>query len=489
MTSRQNDKRGTTTTLERRTLRYIEQRGLLAASDSIVIGVSGGADSTALLLLLDRLTSRLDLRLHAAYFDHRLRPRAATARERRFLEELTGSLNIPFSTGEGDVRIHARANRLSLEEAAREMRYRFLAQTALDAAAQAVAVGHTADDQAETVLMNILRGAGPTGLSGMAPSSPLPVALPGTEGVRLVRPLLAMRRAETEAYCRERGQTPLEDKSNRSLRFRRNLLRLRVLPTLREYNPRVDEALLRLADAAAEERRTLDEETERALADVGTTGEGVARLSLPKLRALAAGMRLQIMRLATTRLLGDGQDITSQHMRSMAEAVDKPTGTQIDLPRGLSLQVDYDELTLSLGPEEAEAMLPVTETPLAVPGITAVAGWRFECALVERPEGKPSTGDGLEAWLYAASVVGRLAVRRRRAGDRFRPLGMDGERKLQDIFVDLKVARRHRDSVPVVCDERGIVWVAGYRIAGRARLTGEGGPALRICAVREESRP
>jgi tRNA(Ile)-lysidine synthase len=472
--------------LERNVFRYVRAHNLLPAGGTVLAGVSGGADSTALLLLLVALAPKLGIEVRAAYFDHQLRGRSASEREHRTVTALAESLGVPLSTGAGDVRTYAREKRLGTEEAARELRYPFLARAARDCGARTVAVGHTADDQVETVLMHILRGSGLAGLAGILPQSPWPVATPEARDLTLVRPLLEVCRAQTEAYCREAGYQPLEDASNRSPRFRRNVVRYRLLPLLREHVRGVDAAILRLARAAAAERQAINRAAEQALARAGSIEDGVVRLSQAPLREMPAGLLPHLMRLAASRLLGDARDIGERHLLAMSAVARKPAGTELDLPRGLHLRVDYGEVVLTVNEAEpACEALPIEGVELAVPGSTSAGGWRFEASIVDR--GEPAApAKEWEARIDAGSVEGRLAVRRRRHGDRFQPLGMAGEKKLQDVFVDAKVPRRERDSVPVICDDGGILWIAGYRIAERVKVAESTRRVLRLRATRRE---
>lgn len=470
-------------------MHYVRTHGLTQPGEAVVVGVSGGADSTALLLLLTALALELDVDVRAAYFDHQLRGKNASQHERETVVALAGSLNVPLMTGAGDVKAYARERRLGIEEEARELRYDFLARTAQECGARIVAVGHTADDQVETVLMHILRGSGLSGLAGMLPRSPWPTTTSERRDLALVRPLLEVRRFETEAYCRETGHEPLTDPSNRSLRFRRNVVRYQLLPLLREHVRGVDAALLRLARAAALEREALEAAAEQALAHAAAVEERTVRLSLLSLQETPAGLLPHVMRLAASRLLGDVRDIGEPHLLAMSAAVGKPVGTELDLPRGLHLRVDYGEIVVTVGESEPEiGALPIEGVELAVPGSTSVGGWRFAASIAE-DDRSSATESEWEARVDADSIKGRLVARRRRPGDRVQPLGMAGEKKLQDVFVDAKVPRRQRDSVPVVCDDAGIVWVAGHRIAERVRVSASTRRLLRLRAEQENSEP
>lgn len=455
--------------LERRVLRYIQAHGLFSAAERALLAVSGGPDSTALLLVLAHLAAsgglKLDLRL--AHFDHGLRRQADREAEKAFLSDLAAKLGLPFLLGQGDVRAHARQHRLSLEEAARELRYRFLAEQAEKAAISVVATGHTADDQAETVLMHLVRGSGLTGLAGMRPSSSWP--FPGHEELLLARPLLEVSRGETERYCQEEGLSPCLDVTNFLLGSLRNRIRHQLLPLLRSYNPKIEGALLRLAAATTSDLAHLEETAGVFWHALAVKDKGSVGFRRSELTALSPAIRNRLLQAACQQLLADARQIEAVHIRSMVEALAKPAGSRLSLPGGLAFAVDGESVRLTLGREAAARVRPIPETPLAVPGRTTVAGWLVEVEVLpaQRVELGP---DRYEAFLDYQAAGGQLTVRSRRRGDRFRPLGLGGEKKLQDYLVDAKVARDERDAVPLVCASWGIAWVVGHRIDERARM-------------------
>ncbi|KPK21132.1 MAG: hypothetical protein AMJ76_03485 [Dehalococcoidia bacterium SM23_28_1] len=455
--------------LERRVLRYIQGHALFSAAQRALLAVSGGPDSTALLLVLAHLAAsggpKLDLWL--AHFDHGLRPQADREAEKALLSGLAAKLDLPLLLGQADVRAHARQQRLSLEEAARELRYRFLAEQAEKAAITVIATGHTADDQAETVLMHLVRGSGLTGLAGIRPSSSWP--FPGHQDLLLVRPLLEVSRRETERYCQEEGLSPCLDVTNLLLAPLRNRIRHQLLPLLRRYNPKIDGALLRLAAATASDLAYLDETATAFWHALAVEDKGSVGFRRSELTALSPAMRNRLLQAACQQLLADARQIEAVHIRSMVEALDKPAGSRLSLPGGLTFAVDGESVRLTLGREATAKVTPIPETPLAVPGRTTVAGWRIEAEVLpgQRVELGP---DPYEAFLDYQAVGDQLTVRSRRRGDRFQPLGLGGEKKLQDYLVDAKVPRDERDAVPLVCASWGIAWLVGHRVDGRARI-------------------
>ena len=446
--------------------RFAADNDLLPADGGLLVAVSGGPDSTALLLILAALARRRRLRLAVAYFDHGLRGAAAAETEARFVAGLAQSLGLPLFTGRADVRALAKSERLSLEEAARRARYAFLAGAAREAGLGRVATGHTASDQAETVLLHLIRGSGLSGLAGMAPSAPWP--LPGNDDLTLVRPLLRLTRADTVAYCRASGVAPVEDVTNRSPAFRRNRLRHELLPLLHEFNPRVEEALVRLADAARGDLAQLEAAGEAA---VGPSDREAVSLSRELLRRWPGSPRRHGLRRALTALLGDRQGFSERHLLALERLVTEGrTGDSLDLPRGVKATLLRTVLELRRGAPMPLA-LPKEPLDLPVPG-----EGRFGPLVASASASRPPPGR-VSAALDAEAVGRALRLRRRRPGDRFQPLGMAAPKKLQDFLVDAHVPRPQRDSLPLFESERGVVWVGGLRIAewakprrGRPRL-------------------
>ncbi len=466
---------------------FIRDRGLIRRGDRLLAGVSGGPDSTCLLVTLAALRASLGFDLYAAYFDHCLRGPRAAVREERFVRSLADALSVPLHCGAGDVRAHAGARRRSLEEAARDLRYRFLAEAARHFGCRTVAVGHTRDDQAETLLLHLLRGSGLRGLAAMAPSAPWPVS-EGRETPRLVRPLLCLSREDTEASCREAGLEPIQDPSNRSRAYLRNRIRAELLPLLRSYNPRVDEALIRLADAAATDVELLEGLAAGALdvdgAQPGSASQGSVRLVRRELAALPRALQHHAVRLAVSRVLGDARGLSERHVRAILRASEGPTGARLDLPRGLGAEVRRGAIVISKELPPCPEPLPEDEVPLPVPGSTRFGPWRFQAELVTRPPADLSTSDdpGL-AFLDAHACGGPLWLRRRRRADRFHPLGLRQPKKLQDFLVDAHVPRAERDALPLLCSDSGIVWVVTQRPAEWAKVTAA---TRRILSLRAE---
>ncbi len=459
-----------------RVLAFIQEHHLVAEGDLLLVGVSGGADSLCLAHILVSIRESLLIRLHVAHLDHSLRPESRP--DSLFVEGMARGWGLPCTVAREDVEGFRARNRLSLEEAARRVRYSFFARLSSELGASGVAVGHTADDQAETVLLHWIRGAGLAGLRGMRPATPL--SLPGGEGrVTVVRPLLAVRRVETEGYCLMAGMEPRTDASNQSLRHVRNRIRHGLLPALESYNPKVRESLLKMARVLDRDYAFIEDEVLRVWPDVVYEEAGRLTLNTRAALALPPAIRFHLLRMAVEKVAGATDGLGYKHLEEMAHALSRRAGATLTLPGGLIMAVDYGRCTISDG-QFPPPFPPIRgETALAVPGETAMPGWKV-LASIKEPGGALSGEDRWTASLDLDRVEDCLLVRARRDGDRFRPLGMIREKRLQDFFVDAKVPRSWRDRVPLVVTRAQIVWVAGWRIDDRVRVTENTRKVLRL---------
>jgi tRNA(Ile)-lysidine synthase len=454
--------------LLRRVSKFIREHGLVKENQLLIVGVSGGPDSVCLLHVLASLRNTLGIELHIAHLNHVLRGAESDA-DADYVSRLAKELGIPATIGRRDVKVYRREHKLSLEEAAREVRYTFFSEIARSRGANMVAVGHTADDQIETILMHLVRGTGLAGLRGMQPLTTLR-SVGGTQ-LRVVRPLLEVRRAETEAYCAAHKLSPRSDSSNLLPNQLRNRVRTQLLPLLREYNPDIYEALLRTASAADSDLTYIEGQVAKLWGTVvREQPEGIA-INRAKFSQLNLALKSHLIRSALQRLLGELQDIESVHIGSIIEALAKPAGKRLSLPKGLAFQGDYD-FGLITAKKSPHSPFPVLEAEhrLDIPGETELCGWRVRSRILKhRPE--ESGEEKMKACLDLDVVGRKLIVRSRLRGDRFQPLGMESPKKLQDFMVDAKIPRAWRDNVPLVCSPQHIIWVVGHRIDHRARVT------------------
>ena len=440
----------------------------------ILVAVSGGPDSIALLHLLRALAPDFPLSLHAAHFHHRLRGEDADE-DARFVAETCERLGVPLAAGEPDAPIRRRG--VSPEAAAREARYAFLERAARETGAHAIALGHTRDDQAETVLMRLLVGAGPRGLAGMAPCGP-----------RLrVRPLLGVSRARLRRYVAQNEIPFRVDPSNEDPAFLRNRIRERVIPLIeKEVHPSARRTLARTAALFREIEEHLDAAAAEALERIAERSSGKIRLAGASLLTYDSALRRYVLRAAARELLGGRGPLYSVHIESVMRLLEAGrTGASIELPGGARAQFGGGLVITRDSAPVGAAWGPV---PLEVPGDTHLEAAGAVIRSVIRDGMSPASvprGPEIAAFDLGA-LLPPLVARSRRPGDRFVPYGARGSRKVQDALVDAKVPRQRRDRVIIVEDCGGIIWIAGVRRAARAPVTESSTRILLLETVREQ---
>jgi tRNA(Ile)-lysidine synthase len=515
--------------LESKVIDFIQRYSLIPRKELVVVGVSGGADSVCLLHVLAEWRRRLGIKLHVAHLNHQLRGTESEA-DAEYVSNLAGSLDILITVESQDVAAHRTERKCSLEEAARELRYAFFARVVRKVGAHRIAVGHTRDDQVETILMHILRGTGITGLSGLAPCSPLAydsqrMSLPAEgpsvtneqrSNLLVIRPLLDITREETADYCQKHQLDPRIDSSNQSPSFFRNRLRLHLLPLLRQYNPSIDQALLRLADIAKEDNAFIEQQASAVWDEVARQEDNAICLDKKQMAVLPIALQRHLLRTAVTKLAGDIRDIEASHIEAARGLLDKQPSKRVSLPHGLICQGGYDELAVARQPsvtatplsviasEAWQSQLPPCPFPplpdefhLKVPGKTAFSGWNVLASIVRgqvsflSSRGAVSTSErtcqsNLVAHFDLEKTGMNLCVRKRRPGDRFQPLGMNMPKKLYEFMVDAKIPRAWRGLIPIVCSPQQIIWVVGWRIDDRVKLTEGSKDILRLEFTKSE---
>lgn len=458
----------------------MEARTDLFMDGIIVVGVSGGPDSMSLLHILHSLGYTLAV----GHLDHGLRPEAGADAEA--VRTFAGNLDIPFFIKKVDTNQYAQDQGMSIEEAARDLRYRFLFEKAEEVGAQAVAVGHTADDQVETVLMHLLRGAGLAGLGGMRV---LVVNPSWHDQIPVLRPLLGVWRENVLAYCEEHKLEPRFDQSNLDTTFYRNKLRHELIPTLADYNPKIKEVIFRMAETLAADHEVLEDVVDRAWAVcVVHLGDLVVGLDVDAFLSQPLAVQRVIVRRAVGHLLSDLRDIDFAAVeRFINFAADPPKTGKTDLTAGLGLWMEEGLLWLA----EHGVDLPTPDWPqldeeinLAVPGeVNLSGGWVLRAASVSMDEQTRrqavDNNDPNTAWLAVGDE--ELTLRTRKNGDRFQPLGMDGHSlKLSDFFINIKLSKRARAAWPLVCVGDQIAWVAGKRSAEPFRVREQSEHVVRV---------
>ncbi len=449
--------------LVRRVRQYVEREALLPPGARVVVACSGGGDSVMLAALLCEIELEADWSVAGLlHVNHGLRGASADEDE-AFCRDLARDLELPIAVERVDVAARAAAERISIEAAGHRIRYELFERIVRDGGADRVATGHTRDDQAETVLLRLLRGAGPGGLAGIRPRIGA-----------VVRPLLDARRDELREYLRSRDLRHREDPTNRDEWILRNRVRHRLIPFLADhFNPAVIDVLARGAAIARDDADWLDEAVNSAAAEIVQSGREGVEVDAARLSGAPPAVARRVARRVLEEAGGNRVGFDhAERLRRLAEAAG-PGPAGADFP---GCRAERRGAVVRLEPRRGRPARPVPprdfELRLAVPGAVEIAGagLRITAERGARPVRLAGRGDA--ATLPAARVAAPLTVRNRRPGDAFRPLGMRGSRKkLQDFFVDRKVPRGRRGTVPLVVDGRlGIVWVAGYAVSERARL-------------------
>jgi tRNA(Ile)-lysidine synthase len=426
---------------------------LHSGGGTVLTAVSGGADSIALMHLLPRA----DVSCGVAYFDHQTR-QGESAEDGRFVADVAANLGLPFYSGGADIAARAAATGESFEMAARRARYAFLLDTARTHGCTAIATGHHADDQAETVFLRLLRGSSPAGLGGI-PSRR------DEGGIHIIRPLLGITRVEIRAWLVAENIPWREDATNAEIDALRNRVRHELLPILaRDFNPGIREALNRLATLQRMDSALLDRLAAAALDEVEDETGRIARAAF---RTLDTALQFRCLTDRIRRAAAEPD--FERVLRAAAFITDGPAGKQIDLGNGIALflSAEYAVFAPRVSEEETD------EIHLAIPGAASGLGRSFQ---VRRLDALPP--GPLADYCHAGcqvfdgdALADTFVIRRRRAGDRFRPLGMEGTRKLKDVFNDRGLTRPERDRQLVVESGGRIVWIPGHTVSRDTAVT------------------
>lgn len=451
--------------LEEKAIALISKHNMLHAGDKVVVGVSGGADSVALLLFLSKISDPFKLELSVFHLDHMMRG-DESACDAAFVKEIASRLGVAAEIEQADVKSLLNKSGLSPQDMARRVRMERLEAFAERQDADRIALGHTADDQVETFFMRIVQGAGLSGLSGIPP----------VRG-RIIRPFLSVWRTEIEAYIAACGFDFRTDSSNFLPVYLRNRVRLKLLPVLEEeFGKSVKETVLRIVEALSIDSDYISAQVLKVFDELALVGTRRVTLQIEPLQKLHEALRRGILREAWRRLNPEKQSLSWRHTVDIEEkALFGDTGAALDLPGGIVVERDStsivfrtaDRKSLS-GQEGYEENFPAR---LSVPG-KAYLPWSgdFIEAEIVRIEECSFTNDSLVEFVSAQKIQGPLIVRTPVAGDRFQPLGMGGLKKVADFFTDLKVPVEKRWECPIVLYEGRIVWVAGYRIDERFKV-------------------
>jgi len=446
----------------------ISRHRMISEGDCVIVAVSGGPDSVCLLHVLNELKDELLIHLAVAHFDHGLRPAEDDA-ETAFVRGLAASLNLPFETAKG--RLLSKRTRGSREEVARNARYAFLERVRKKHDAQKIALGHNLNDQAETILMRLLRGSGPSGLTGMPPCR---------DG-SIIRPLIEIERQEIENYLKAKKLVSVTDSSNLKADYLRNKIRLEIMPLLEEQQPQLARLLSRTAEILRDEDEYLEQISKGWLTgNMEMSPQPVFKVPLAPFLGLPVALRRRVLRGAIETVKKDLRRIAWEHIEAIQRlAQAEKMKAALDLPGRLTVKRSYDRLVFSSSSRKSPRPFHYT---LDGPGKYDLKdiGRHLSVEEIRNRKGLRLRGSRWTAFLDAAKLGFPLTLRTFKAGDRFIPFGMKGHKKLKDFFVDLKVPLEQRYSTPILCCDDKPVWVCGFRIDDRFKVTSETKRILKV---------
>jgi tRNA(Ile)-lysidine synthase len=429
---------------------------LFRKGETVVVAVSGGPDSVFLLRALNDLREALGLKLVVAHVDHQLRGRAS-AGDARFVRDLARRLGVPCVLKSVAVKTLAQRQKRSLEEMAREVRYGFFRRVMAKYQAHKIATGHTRDDQAETMLMRMLRGASRTGLAGIRPRH---------DGV-VVRPLLEVTKPEILGYLQTHRIRFRIDQSNRSVVFLRNKVRHQLLPYLeKNFNPHIRQVLANETRLLQEEDVFLAALTDEALAKTVTyMTKNKIVLEKSVLLNYTDCLKRRILVSSLNMVSGSAAGINAQQVESVLSLLPDTANTRVDLPGRMAVEITLQKVIIRAKPVSTHGQV------LAVPGVTVLRDSVSIAARIVPRAGIGYKNNPAHVGMFDADLLdGPLVVRTRRPGDRMQPLGMTGTKKVKDLLMDLKLPRLERDEVPLVTHRGSIIWAAGVRMGDRYKV-------------------
>lgn len=467
-------------TLLRRVVKTIKDEWLITPEDSVLAAVSGGPDSVTLLHILQTLQPLMFCKLGVAHLNHCIRPTEAD-RDSQFVFDLCGSQNLPFHGRKIDVPAYARKHNLNLEEAGRICRYNFFKSLHQTEGYTKIALGHHADDNAEQVLMFLLRGSGPAGISGM----------PAMRENRYIRPLLQVTRIEIMEYIDANRLDYVSDSSNLNTKHTRNRIRHHLIPTLkREYNPKIITALNTLAAVIRDEDEWLAQETDTVFNNAIVQRKPTAViLSANCLQTLHQALVRRVLRKSLEELTGNLRRIRLQHIEAIRNLLEKEKGyRRLNLPGGILVEIQNRKLRISDGHHDSKhsaheslksspfffrySVNQPQDKPLKITIAELKSYFKFSVIDRNISNLRPEAGQNT-AFFDMDRLTFPLIIRNVIAGDRFAPLGLKGTQKLKKYFINTKVPRLKRKYIPVVQSGDQIIWIAGYRCSHFSRIRSE----------------
>ncbi|AOT71074.1 tRNA lysidine(34) synthetase TilS [Geosporobacter ferrireducens] len=442
-------------------LETIDKNQLIEKGQGVVLGISGGPDSTAMLHLFWRIRKAFELRLYAVHLNHQFRGEEAE-KDADYVKNLCRRLEIPCYFFSENIEAYSQKKGISFEEGGRERRYQLFDQVLLDNQAHCIAVAQNLDDQAETVLMRLMRGSGLEGLG----------AMDYKRGEHIIRPLLNISRQEIENYCQRHQLNPRIDQTNFQSIYTRNRIRLELIPFIEKYfNPRIKETLSRTASLMREDADFMSSISKKIFEAIAINVEDEVHISVSALQENHTAVQKRVLRESILQLDGKLKNITTIHIDQLMDLVERgQVGSCLDLPNGINVLRDYSKLCFRN--KKNNKRLNFFEYPLKIGENTEIRELDiiFSAEVLPKDSRKDLSGATAVQYFDLDKIQEGMIIRNRRQGDKFSPLGIKGTKKLKEFMIDEKISREKRDEIPLVCDQAGIMWVAGYRMSEKYKL-------------------
>jgi tRNA(Ile)-lysidine synthase len=439
----------------------IKKNNMIKSGDTVIIGVSGGADSLCLLHVLNTLKKELKIKLFAAHLNHQFRGVEADM-DAEFVEKTCIEWDIPHIIRTFDVSSYAKEQGLSSEEAGREIRYKLFDEVKEAINGNKVAVAQNSNDNVETILMRLIRGTGLEGLKGI-------------DAVRddIIRPLLDQDRQSIEKYCKQNNLEPRIDKTNLQPIYLRNKIRLELIPYLKQrFNPSINDAIIRLGQVVREENNYLEQQTMELLNSMGDIKENSIAINTERLKQLHPAMQKRLLRKAVESIVSSLNGFEYKHFQGIIELFDKSTGAAIELPKDLKAYISYENLIISKKIENTDKKC-YYKLKYDYDNFIDELNEMLRVKLMNIKELSSVPKSFNTVYIDSDKIKNELVVRTREQGDIFSPIGMRGSKKLKDYFIDKKIPREKRDQVMLLADGDEIVWILGSIISEKYKITSD----------------
>lgn len=462
--------------IENNFLKFIQQEKLIKKGDGIVVGLSGGPDSVCLLYLLISIREKIGINIAAAHLNHMLRGKAADEDE-EFAKRLCEKLNIEFFSKKVDINKYSKEHSLSSEAAGRKVRYEFFNDVMKKLNYNKIATAHNANDQAETVLMRMMRGAGLEGLCG----------IPVNRENKYIRPILFLKREEIENYCKEKGVKPRIDATNLERIYSRNKVRLDILPYMKEnFNQDVIEAINRMSILLQEDNKFIDKEVNKIFNDKCKIFNKSVTIN-KEVFLLEEAVIKRVIRKSIEYVSGNKYDVELKHIEDVEKIQKHGTGKRINLPNNLIAINVYGDIKIKYEQEvnSNNNVRIITKSEL-MDNVIVFNDFRMEFKVVDNNENINYNKNSFIKYFNFDKINKGITIRYRKNGDRIIPIGLNGSKKVKDIFIDMKIPKEDRDSIPILEFDNNISWIVGIKQSDLYKIRKDTKKVLKISIQRKE---